>query len=112
MRRWPPSAAQTARAVLPHAAFTKTHDLRCKESKHQVDLSYIRQVEAGFQYPRTMMYGFFAKRTDPPSSSLLFWLPASSFLPSPATFPDPLWSPIARSRNFHHASGTIGQSDY
>jgi ATP-dependent DNA ligase len=21
------------------------------------------------------MYGFFAKRTDPPSSSLLFWLP-------------------------------------
>jgi hypothetical protein len=79
-----------------------------------VDLSYIRQVEAGFQYPRTMMYGFFAKRTDPPSSSssLLFWLSASSFLPSPATFPDPLWSPIARSRNFHHASGTIGQSDY
>src|SRR6266853_14245 len=76
-----------------------------RKSKHQVDLSYIRQVEAGFQYPRTMMYGFFAKRTDPPSSSLLFWLPASSFLPSPATFPDPLWSPIARSRNFHHASG-------
>jgi len=70
-----------------------------------VDLSYIRQVEAGFQYPRTMMYGFFAKRTDPPSSSLLFWLPASSSLPSPATFPDPLWSPIARSRDFHHASG-------
>src|SRR5207253_11429079 len=45
-----------------------------------------------------MMYGFFAKRTGPPSSSLLFWLPASSFLPSPATFPDPLPSPIARSR--------------
>ena len=77
-----------------------------------MDLSYIRQVEAGFQYPRTMMYGFFAKRTDPPSSSLLFWLPASSFLPSPATFPDPLWPPIARSRDFHHASGTIWQSDY
>jgi hypothetical protein len=55
-----------------------------------VGLAYIRQVEASFQYPRTMMYGFFAKRTDPPSSSLLFWLPASSFLPSPATFPDPL----------------------
>jgi hypothetical protein len=31
VRRWPPSAAQTARAVFPHAAFTKTHDLRCKE---------------------------------------------------------------------------------
>jgi hypothetical protein len=77
-----------------------------------VGLAYIRKVESGFQYPRTMMYGFFAKRTDPPSSSLLFWLPASSFLPSPATFPDPLWPPIARSRDFHHASGTIGQSDY
>src|SRR5260370_30681169 len=86
-----------------------------RKSNHQVDLSYILQVEASFQYPRTMMYGFFAKRTDPPSSSLLFWLPASSFLPSPATFPDPLWSPIApiaRSRDFHHASCTIGQSDY
>jgi len=59
-----------------------------------VDLSYIRRVEIGLQYPQTMMYGFFAKRTDPPSSSLLFWLPVSSFLPSPATFPDPLWSPI------------------
>jgi hypothetical protein len=23
--RWPPSAAQTARAVFPHAAFTKSH---------------------------------------------------------------------------------------
>jgi hypothetical protein len=33
-----------------------------------------------------MMYGFFAKQTDPPSSSLLFWLPTSSFQPSPATF--------------------------
>ena len=111
--RWPPSVAQTARAVFPHAAFTKTHDLGGKEKgNYQVDLSYLRQVESSLQYPRTMMYGFFAKRTDPPSSSLLFWLPASSFLPSPATFPDPLWSPIARSRDFHHASGTIQPSDY
>jgi hypothetical protein len=31
LARWPPSAAQTARAVFPHAAFAKTHDLRCKE---------------------------------------------------------------------------------
>src|ERR1700757_5259349 len=31
LARWPPSAAQTARAVFPHAAFTKTHDLRCKK---------------------------------------------------------------------------------
>jgi len=33
VRRWPPSAAQTARAVFPHAAFTKTHDRRCKEKQ-------------------------------------------------------------------------------
>jgi hypothetical protein len=113
VRRWPPSAAQTARAVLPHAAFTKTHDLRCKEkATTKWALLTSGRFESSLQYPRTMMYGFFAKRTDPPSSSLLFWLPASSFLPSPATFPDPLWSPIARSRDFHHASGTIGQSDY
>jgi hypothetical protein len=31
VRRWPPSASQTARAVFPHAAFTKARDLRCKE---------------------------------------------------------------------------------
>ena len=30
LARWPPSAAQTARAVVPHAAFTKTHDQRCR----------------------------------------------------------------------------------
>jgi hypothetical protein len=47
-----------------------------------------------------MMYGVFAKRTGPPSSSLLFWLLASSFLTSPATFPDPHWPPIARSVTF------------
>ncbi len=75
-------------------------------------LAYIRQVEPDLQYPRAMIYGFFAKRTDPPLSSLLVWLLASSLLPSPATFPDPLWPPIARSRDFHHASGTIWQSDY
>src|SRR5260370_3346487 len=92
---------------------TKTQERGGKEKgNYQVDLSYLRQVESSLQYPRIMMYGFFAKRTDPPSSSLLFWLPASSFLPSPATFPDPLWPPIARSRDFHHASGTICHSDY
>jgi hypothetical protein len=31
LTRWLPSAAQTARAVFPHAVFTKTRDLRCKE---------------------------------------------------------------------------------
>ena len=34
LARWPPSAAQTARAVFPHAAFTKTHcsGMQSKES--------------------------------------------------------------------------------
>ena len=75
-------------------------------------LSYTRPIETSLHYPRTMTYGFFAKRTDPPSSSLLIWLLVSPFLSSPATFPDPLWSPITRSRGFHRASGSIWQSDY
>jgi hypothetical protein len=36
-----PSAAQTARAVFPHAAFTKTRDLRCKE-KWLADREFLR----------------------------------------------------------------------
>jgi len=40
------------------------------------------------------------------------WLPLSSWPSSPAAFPDPLWSPIARSRGFRRASGTIQPSDY
>jgi hypothetical protein len=56
-----------------HAAFTKTHDLRCKQTAPPSGpWLYIRRVEVAIQYPRTMMYVFFAKRTDPPSSSLLF----------------------------------------
>ena len=83
-----------------------------EKGNNKVDLSYTRQIETSLQYPRTMTYGFFAKRTDPPSSSLLVWLLVSPFLSSPATFPDPLWSPITRSRGFHRASGSIWQSDH
>jgi hypothetical protein len=32
LTRWPPSAAQTACAGFPHAAFTKAQDLRCKQT--------------------------------------------------------------------------------
>src|SRR5437588_12278697 len=32
LARWPPSAAQTACAGFPRAAFTKTHDLGCKQT--------------------------------------------------------------------------------
>jgi hypothetical protein len=40
---------------------------------------------------------------------------ASFFLPDHLrrlAFPDPIPSPVARSRDFHHASGTIQPSDY
>jgi len=43
---------------------------------------------------------------------LTLWLSASSQPSSPAAFPDPLPSPIARSRGFHRAWGTTRQSDY
>src|SRR3954468_7717844 len=37
LARWPPSAAQTVRAVFPHTAFTKTHasEMQWKESIEQ-----------------------------------------------------------------------------
>jgi hypothetical protein len=59
LAHWPPSAAQTARAVFPHAAFTKTDVLRCKE-KATIKCTLLTSggVEFGLQYPRTMMYGF------------------------------------------------------
>jgi len=50
VRRWPPSAAQTARAVLPHASFHEDTDLDVKKSKHQWTF-YIRKFEAASSIP-------------------------------------------------------------
>src|SRR5712691_11891561 len=44
--RWPPSAAQTARAVFPHAAFTKTHasELQSRGSTESSSQARIRRT--------------------------------------------------------------------
>ena len=77
---------------------------RCKKRATTVNLACARQVEASLQYPRTMMYGFFAKRTDPPSSSLLIWC---SSLPSCLRLPP---SPTHRGRrSLGHAAFTALQ---
>ena len=40
---------------------------RCNEkATNKWAIRFTRPVGSGLQYPRTMMYGFFAKRTDPP----------------------------------------------
>src|SRR5215472_18165195 len=57
-----------------------------------------RQVDLGLQYPRTMMYGFFAKRTDPPHR------PYSSGFPSLPSCLRPPPSPTHfRRRSLPHA---------
>ena len=45
------------------------------------------------------------------STPFLVWGSGSSFLSSPAAFPDPLESPRPRSRGFRRASGTMQRSD-
>jgi hypothetical protein len=77
-----------------------------------MDLLRTRQVDPVHQSPQTRMYGFFTHGTVPPSR-----LYSSGFLSLPdhlrrLSFPDPIPSPVARSRDFHHASGTIQPSDY
>ncbi len=99
LTRWPPSAAQTARTVFPYAAFTKTPltETRTK-GKDQVDPLRVRQVDPGSQYPRTMMYGFFAKRTDPPHR-----LYSSGFPSRPACLRPPPSPTHFRRRSLGHA---------
>ena len=63
---WPPSAAQTVHAVFPHTAFTKTRTTRYDAGSTEWCRLRICQVDQVHQSPRTMMYGFFTKGTDPP----------------------------------------------
>src|SRR3984893_5008878 len=70
-----------------------------------MDLLRTRQVDPVHQSPQMRMYGFFTHGTVPPSR-----LYSSGFLSRPdhlrrLAFPDPIPSPVARSRDFHHASG-------
>ena len=47
LARWPPSAAQTARAVFPHAAFTKTRDGEMQgKATAKWTFRHTRQVES------------------------------------------------------------------
>jgi hypothetical protein len=52
-------------------------ETRPREQQPSGPLRHVCQVDPGRQYPRTVMYGFFAKRTDPPHR------PCSSGIPSP-----------------------------
>jgi len=105
LTRWPPSAAQSARADFPHAAFTKTRVSEMQEKGNiGVDLARICPVGSGRQYPRMMMYGFFAKRTDPPQhpySSGCSALPSGLRLPPSPTH--------ASRRSLGHTAFTVLQ---
>src|SRR6516225_7321146 len=59
--RWPPSAAQTVRAVFPHTAFTKAQSTRYDPGSAEWGRHRTCQVDPVRQSPRTMMYGFFPK---------------------------------------------------
>ena len=109
--RWPPSAAQTERAVFPHSAFTKA---RYKRRRIEGIKEWTFFAPVGFSQSASLL-----------GRSLLglslmellhaFALARLVFLPAPTTFvhrlPQPTRLPIARSRGFRPASGTIRPSD-
>ena len=62
--RWPPSAAQTVRAVFPHTAFTKTSSRDEDRWRNQrVDPPPTRRVQPVGKSPRSLMFGFFTHGT-------------------------------------------------
>ena len=94
LARWPPSAAQTVRAVFPHTAFTKALTTRHDPDPSEWGQFRICQVDPVRQSPQTMMYGFFAKGTDPPHR------PYSSDFPSLPSCLRPPTSPAHSRRRF------------
>ena len=66
--------------------------------KNQVDPRCVRQVGRGDQYPRTMRYGVFAERTDPPHRLYSSGFPSLPFCLRPP--PSPTHS---RRRSLGHA---------
>ena len=179
LSRWPPSAAQTGRAVFPHPAFTKTQlaggcwkgsstrftnpcslesglggdappafqssrveepsgagrplsiarvDIRSWRPRissacvrealpladfvdERVNLPRPRWIDPVHEFPRSMMFGSFAKGT-----VHLIGLAHLAFCLSPTVFagrlPRHTLSPGFWSRGFHRASGTTRPSDY
>src|SRR5215467_13452861 len=69
------------------------------------------RVDPIHQSPRSRTYGYFAHRTDPPSSPLLIWFLLSSRFSSSAAFPNPFRCRLLGHR-LSPASGTMQQSDY
>ena len=62
--RWPPSAAQTVRAVFPHTAFTKTFSRDEDRWRNQrVDPPPARRVQPVGKSPRSLMLGSFTHGT-------------------------------------------------
>ena len=62
--RWPPSAAQTVRAVFPHTAFTKTSSRDEDRWRNQrVDPPPARRVQPVGKSPRSLMLGSFTHGT-------------------------------------------------
>ena len=62
--RWPPSAAQTVRAVFPHTAFTKTSSRDEDRWRNQrVDPPPARRVQPVGKSPRSLMLGYFTHGT-------------------------------------------------
>ena len=62
--RWPPSAAQTVRAVFPHTAFTKTSSREEDRWRNQrVDPPPARRVQAVSKSPRSLRFGSFTHGT-------------------------------------------------
>ena len=100
--RWPPSAAQTVRAVFPHTAFTKTQTTRYDPGPAEWGRLRTCQVDPDHHSPRTMMYGFFTKGTDPPHR------PYSSDFPSlPSCLRLPPSPTHSRRRSLGHTAFTV-----
>ena len=68
---------------------SRRHPLRRRKLwvKNQVDPRCVRQVGRGDQYPQTMMYGFFAERTDPPHRLYSSGFPSLPFCLRPPPSP-------------------------
>ena len=110
--RWPPSTAQTVRAVFPHTAFTKTSSRDEDRWRNQrVDPPPPRRVQPVGKSPRSLMLGYFTHGTVHLSAlAHLTVLSGPDRLRRP---PSPTHSVAARgrSRGFHRASGNIRPSD-
>ena len=67
LARWPSVRRSNCTDGFPVCSFHEDTGLRDAPKGQQLSgPSFTRPVGAGLQYPRTMMYGFCAKRTDPP----------------------------------------------